>query len=745
MLLASVPWTASKMGLAVDTHSSKLGSICRVVLLASVVLLSSAGSAAGQEFETESVDQERILVLFVDSLAVQDFQASNTNLVAKDVGVVVADYRLTMSQDFSEYASVTVLPGVASSGQAPQNSVKIGCGSGTRTTQIASEVKAWFDSAAIAAAIACDEQEVIDLVAASVLSRQPPEVAIGAEGILVLHSDILEVASVSLVVDQRMQPLLWCGDLSAKPGVARALFDDDRRDPGFRVRTRTAMEMPGAVTFNLPIRMGDRSLVGSASWGTAEPQACAQQNLADRLRSSRRYIIAVGLIAMLGIVGLLALRRTRKLVPTVVNPVPMPTPDRSGDSEKLPDDKRGGGRSVSTLNQYVLNATLTVVPVEHAGNTNLNGLRVTPTMQLSLMGEPWFSQRSPVGAMNSRGFGRARAWWGDQAGALLGGFYVEKLAGQGEDAEPIVVYRSPSDPLLLAVFDGMGGAGAAKATSSPHGDRNHAYLGSRLARGVTEYWFEDVNEFEQAESLAPSLVEHLRSWHRSGLKSIEPSESLIESTLKKTLPTTLCAAVARHDGNSLVVDALWAGDSRVYLITPAEGLQQVTRDHCRQSDILGQLINDSPMNNQINAEASFYIDHHQTVTKLPALLLCCTDGVHGYVPTPGALEDVILSTLMEARSIEEWLSAMTERVVGYTSDDATLAIAALGFPSFGDLQHQFKTRREAIQHSQVDPFLRLTPDDRDGFVAARSLAWSSIRDTYEALLASRPPDRRGRQ
>ncbi|HEY6746336.1 MAG TPA: hypothetical protein VI357_11535, partial [Mycobacteriales bacterium] len=63
------------------------------------------------------------------------------------------------------------------------------------------------------------------------------------------------------------------------------------------------------------------------------------------------------------------------------------------------------------------------------------------------------------------------------------GFNLPKIPGQGEDSDPIV--RHGRELGLVAVFDGMGGAGGT-TYETPDGPRTGAYLASRIARDVVE-------------------------------------------------------------------------------------------------------------------------------------------------------------------------------------------------------------------------------------------------------------------
>ena len=59
------------------------------------------------------------------------------------------------------------------------------------------------------------------------------------------------------------------------------------------------------------------------------------------------------------------------------------------------------------------------------------------------------------------------------------GFNLGKIAGHGEDSDPIL--RDGPDLGLLAVFDGMGGAGGT-VYETEDGPHSGAYLASRIAR-----------------------------------------------------------------------------------------------------------------------------------------------------------------------------------------------------------------------------------------------------------------------
>src|SRR5262245_49828749 len=68
--------------------------------------------------------------------------------------------------------------------------------------------------------------------------------------------------------------------------------------------------------------------------------------------------------------------------------------------------------------------------------------------------------------------------------------WSEKRAGLGEDAEPTFMHYLPKSRGVLAVYDGLGGAGARHAGLAFDGRQlTHAFVASRLANLAVQAWF----------------------------------------------------------------------------------------------------------------------------------------------------------------------------------------------------------------------------------------------------------------
>jgi hypothetical protein len=134
----------------------------------------------------------------------------------------------------------------------------------------------------------------------------------------------------------------------------------------------------------------------------------------------------------------------------------------------------------------------------------------------------------------------AAAWYAGPAGPTLSfGFNLAKIPGQGEDADPIV--RDGRDLGLVAVFDGMGGAGGT-AYETPEGRRTGAYLASRVARDVVEERLLALLDPEwnlDAAAAARDLQRSVRRALADTLAGLNPPKSGLRSRLLRALPTTM--------------------------------------------------------------------------------------------------------------------------------------------------------------------------------------------------------------
>jgi hypothetical protein len=150
-------------------------------------------------------------------------------------------------------------------------------------------------------------------------------------------------------------------------------------------------------------------------------------------------------------------------------------------------------------------------------------------------------------------------------------FNLHKVVGQGEDADPIL--RVGPDLGLLAVFDGMGGAGGT-VYETPDGPRTGAYLAARVARDAVERrmleligpaWILD------GPAAAEELATTLRAALAERLTELKAPTSALRSKLVRALSTTM----ALYSGRATRAPTSWipstgSASSRPMTCDPAE-------------------------------------------------------------------------------------------------------------------------------------------------------------------------------
>jgi serine/threonine protein phosphatase PrpC len=344
-------------------------------------------------------------------------------------------------------------------------------------------------------------------------------------------------------------------------------------------------------------------------------------------------------------------------------------------------------------------------------------------------------------------------------------------AGSGEDASPIWMFCEP-DKGLVGALDGLGGAGG-ELIRLPDGDeRTSAWAASRRTREVVRRVYSDmiqrtrsqwsasvsagVYDYDQEngmpgpgmrgpfdfavnlqKAIKADLAEFAARTHAGG-------SGLLRSKMIKTLPTTL--ALGWYDLKEYEYSAIWAGDSRVYCLQPELGLQQATTDDLKTpADAMENLTADGLMSNCVSASADFFVHERRLPLPPRCVLLAATDGCFGYVRTPLHFEYLLLASMRQARSWEEWQERLTAEIVQITADDATLSAAVIGWPDFAVCRDGYAPRyawcAERVnaynsQLAKVDEMEQELVKTREELAATRRHLWDEYRKTYELLGAA---------
>ena len=185
----------------------------------------------------------------------------------------------------------------------------------------------------------------------------------------------------------------------------------------------------------------------------------------------------------------------------------------------------------------------------------------------------------------------------------------------------------------------------------------------------------------------------------------------IGGSLRKSFPTTVSIVamqpLAQH---ALQCEFLWAGDSRGYILDQ-QGLSQLTRDDLDADvDAFENLQQDARLVNLANADRAFTVHCRQLTVQQPALILTATDGGFAYFKTPMEFEYVLLETLHQAHSPQDWEQRLDTILKSQAGDDYTLLIAGFGFRSFQQMQQHFDNRLAALKKRYIFPSVDAAPD-----------------------------------
>ncbi len=328
----------------------------------------------------------------------------------------------------------------------------------------------------------------------------------------------------------------------------------------------------------------------------------------------------------------------------------------------------------------------------------------------------------------------------EQTNLVAMALWLERRPEHGEDAQPSFLFDIATGTGLVATYDGTGGSGSAPVRTLNSGrELTGAYVASRVARKGTESWFAWVLDNPEDgrppdEQLHAELKRRLEVELQQGLKA----SGKFAGSLRRDLPTTIAGSAFIASRDRLTIASLWAGDSRCYVLSPDLGLQQLTVDDTPTRDALEAIVTDAPMSNLVCADRPFVINRGMVEVRLPAIVLSATDGCFGYVATPAHFEYLLLKHLMAAPDVHTWAEGVLDDLDGFTSDDASLALVAFGWPTYADLQAAFATREKVLRANHWDPFAGIDPSDREAFTAARLASWRRYKQLYEEYLPYDP-------
>ena len=193
---------------------------------------------------------------------------------------------------------------------------------------------------------------------------------------------------------------------------------------------------------------------------------------------------------------------------------------------------------------------------------------------------------------------------------------------KGEDAPPLCEQKD--DWYLIAVADGMGGAGAKKTSLTVGGEaKTEAWVASRVALDLLQDMFHrefngDVKEFVDAYSEA--IINRLKK-----IENMYKVPSRLKG--KKSFPTTIAFALIQENPineSRPNVWCCWSGDSNVVIVAEDDSYF-ITADHAKQ-----QRATTSPLTRHIHANMfndAIEVEQCYTYGKGVKAIIVASDGV----------------------------------------------------------------------------------------------------------------------
>ena len=277
---------------------------------------------------------------------------------------------------------------------------------------------------------------------------------------------------------------------------------------------------------------------------------------------------------------------------------------------------------------------------------------------------------------------------------------------------------------LIGVFDGCGGLGARQYKN--YEEHTGAYMASRLASGAVYDWFQirkRKNDFsDPLYEIKERINKALSFGEQKGGETLKLRGSMV-----RDFPSTAAIVLAEHKEGKIIIDAMWAGDSRVYLLDNI-GLSQLSKDDTDSGDAFIDLRNDPVQTNVLSSDGNYVIHSKKVHIKGPIAVIAASDGYFGYWKTPMDFEYFLLDTLERSNSLSEWKAKLLTEIQEVTGDDSTLAAMLFHFGTFEKVKKTYHARYMLLKERYVLPL-------SDFYTEEKALElWQEYRHSYERFM-----------
>ena len=290
---------------------------------------------------------------------------------------------------------------------------------------------------------------------------------------------------------------------------------------------------------------------------------------------------------------------------------------------------------------------------------------------------------------------------------------VPKKENHGEDADPYVNVSANRSWGIIAVFDGMGGAGARKYKYANSGE-GHTSNTPELIKAINmeeehaSAWWASRYVREAVEALMSSRpkgedpIIYLESNLKTAIvnklntviKNFPAAKAPLLSKMMRKLPTTMALCAYTIDEKNITINSYWSGDSRIYMFDKNR-MYFLTKDDAdaADEDPFSPANMDLAMNNTICQDRDFVINKSTIsipmIPSNPIVLIAATDGCFGYFKNPIEFEYTIRHTLDASKQFDEWMPLIRKAIIdNIQQDDFSMALIEIGETDFVSTKEQ---------------------------------------------------------
>lgn len=272
-----------------------------------------------------------------------------------------------------------------------------------------------------------------------------------------------------------------------------------------------------------------------------------------------------------------------------------------------------------------------------------------------------------------------------------------------------------SNEKYLIVCDGLGAGGQNKHTINGE-THTSAYYGSRLLSQICSEYYEEnydaiLANIKDSKALN-HIVDELKATIKKQFDEYVDKYKLVK-TIKgksiKLLPSTLSSMLFKVNDDNVDVVVISAGDTRSFVLTSQNGLQQLSKDDVDED--VDAFEKATIVNNNICQDKDFTLNFRCYSIKMPCILFACSDGCYDYFSSPMEVE-YLIDAAFKAWFTKESITNGTfgEKLGDFIAnrsklqDDCSMAGAVIGCQDDTTLRKELESRARKIETEYIKPF-----------------------------------------